>query len=284
MCYCPITIKNNSKLYRPLVSKDLIKVPCGRCRECHEHKENDWFVRIYYEFLRTCGSDVNHQTGRVFFVSPSYNDAHLPFLDTSDVKYSCLVPLLHDFTLNRSSYRLSDEDFSVLKRRIERYEDRYDVSALSIPSFSHACFDDTHITQFFKSLRQFLNVDGVLKYGEASIKYFCVTEYGDNKHRPHWHMLIFVPKLIDSDYFLKVCRKSWSHIVKRSACPDYVLEKISYCQNHKLSYYNFSTPGHDKWFDWHIMYQPTSNRYVVRRSRGFVNYSKDETGVERRTT
>ena len=90
MCYAPITIKNNSSTYRPLVSKDFVKVPCGKCRECQLHAENDWFVRIYYEWLRT-----TQQGGQVFFITCTYNNAHLPILDTS--RYSSLNHVLMSF-------------------------------------------------------------------------------------------------------------------------------------------------------------------------------------------
>lgn len=271
MCYAPITIKNNSKLYRPLTSKDLVKVPCGKCRECQIAKENDWFVRIYYEYKRTIA-----QGGQVFFVSTSYNDAHLPILDTKCQVFSSLVPLLNDFHSNTEKYRLNEIDYENMQYRVDRYCARYDVFSLDIPEFRHACFNDEHITHFFKAMRQYLNADGKLKYEEAPLKYFVCSEYGDNKHRPHYHMLIFVPVPLDSDYFLTICRKSWSYRVKRSDCPDYVLDKLSDCMKYNVKYCNFSTPNGKDWRDWHIQYQPTSKRYIVKRQYGFVNYSKDK--------
>ena len=225
MCYAPITIKNNSKLYRPLTSKDFIQVPCGKCRECQLRNEDDWFVRIYYEWER-----IRQQGGQFFFVSTGYNDDNLPYLDTSSIDFSCLVPLLQDFRHNTASFFLKDEDYSTLLRRIDRYEERYGVTAFAVPEFKHACFNGSHVEHFFKALRQYLNADGVLKYGELPIKYFCVGEFGDNKHRPHLHMLIGVPVPVDVDYFLKICRKSWSYRVPKDKCPDFVLRKLDDCR------------------------------------------------------
>lgn len=271
MCYAPITIKNNSKLYRPLTSKDLVKVPCGKCRECQIAKENDWFVRIYYEYKRTIA-----QGGKVFFVSMGYNDAHLPILDTMSQEFSSLVPLLNDFFSNTEKYRLNEVDYQDLQARVDRYRSRYDVVSLDIPQFRHACFNDEHITHFFKSLRQYLNSDGKLKYEDAPLKYFLCSEYGDEKHRPHYHVLIFLPIPLDTDYFLRICRKSWSYRVKRSLCPDYVLAQLDNCMKYGIKYCNFSTPNGRNWRDWHIQYQPTSKRYIVKRQYGFVNYSIDK--------
>lgn len=278
MCYAPITIKNNSKLYRPLTSKDLFKVPCGKCRECQISKENDWFVRIYYEWLRT-----KQLGGQVFFVSCGYNDAHLPYLDTMVNDFQPLNNVLKDFLLNRSSLCLNDEDYEALRRRVDRYLDRYDIMSYDLPDFKHACFNDEHIVKFFKSLRQYLNADGKLLYTDnKSIKYFCVTEYGDNKHRPHYHMLVFVPIPLDPNYFIKICRKSWSYRVSNKNLPAYVLQELELCKQNHVVYKNFSTPNGRNWNDWHITYQPTAKRYIVKRQFGFVNYSTDPTTNQER--
>ena len=276
MCYAPITIKNNSKLYRPLVSKDLVKVPCGKCRECQLRKENDWFVRIYYEWLRT-----KQLGGDCYFVSITYNDENLSILDTSLQKFSGLAPILQKFFNNTEAWKLNDDELHQLRSRVDRYQDRYGTLSLEIPFFNHSSFNDLHVTSFFKALRQYLNDDRTLLYSEQPLKYFLVCEYGDNKHRPHYHVLIFVPKKLDPNYFLSVCRKSWSYHVKQKDYPKYVLPFLDECKDKGIVYMNFSTPNGKDWKDWHILYQPNSKKYVVRRSRGFVNYSKDEAGVSR---
>lgn len=276
MCYAPITIKNNSKLYRPLLSKDLVQVPCGKCRECQISKENDWFVRIYYEWLRT-----KQVGGRTFFITLTYNNFNLPFLDTK--KYRFLEPILQDFRFNRSSFRLNDEDYSSLISRIDRYEERYGCSADFIPDFVHSCFSDLHVKSFFKLLRQYLNNANLLKYSDLPLKYFVCCEYGDNKHRPHYHALVFVPKVIDSLVFLKYCRYAWSYRVKFSLLPDFAKEKIDFAKDNALFELVFSTPTKSgkEFNDWRLTYQKASNRWLVRRSYGFVNFSKDENKVER---
>lgn len=271
MCYAPITIKNNSKLYRPLLSKDLVKVPCGKCRECQLRAENDWFVRIYYEWLRT-----KQLGGQTFFISLSFNDEHLPILDTSVMKYSGLAPILMKFFNNTEAYKLNDDELHQLRSRVDRYQDRYETLSLDIPYFHHACFSSDYITAFFKALRQYLNDEDILKYDDEPLKYFCVTEYGDNKHRPHYHILVSVPVPVDANLFLSICRKSWSYHVKQKDYPSYILPYLNQCKEREIKYMNFSTPNGKNWKDWHIMYQKNSKRYVVRRSRGFVNYSKDK--------
>lgn len=269
MCYSPITIKNNSKLYRPLVSKDLVKVPCGKCRECRLKMQNEWFIRIYYEWL-----ECRQHGGQTFFITLTYNDYHLPYLDSSLQKYSPLSAFLRELQADRLDFHLNDVDRHEFLNRLDRYFDRYDTTSLEVPVFKHNAFNDKHLTAFWKSLRQNLHTFGVLKYDELPIKYFCVTEYGDadNTCRPHYHALVFVPKCVDADLFIKLCRRSWSYVVKKSDYPDYISLAVDICKNQGLKYQNVSSYG-TKWQDWHINYSPNAKRYIVHRQRGFVNYS-----------
>lgn len=269
MCYAPITIKNNSKLYRPLVSKDLVKVPCGKCRECRLKAQNDWFVRIYYEWLET-----KSHGGQTFFITLTYNDYHLPYLDSTLSRYTPLQRFLEELTADRLNFHLNEVDKYEFNKRVERYFDRYDVSNFVVPEFKHNAFNDKHLVSFWKSLRQNLHNFGVLKYNELPIKYFCVTEYGDpqNTCRPHYHALVFVPKRVDADLFIKLCRRSWSYVVKKSDYPDYINVALSIAKSQGLKYQNVSSLG-TKWQDWHLNYSPNAKRYIVHRQRGFVNYS-----------
>lgn len=48
MCLKPITLQNKSSLYKSVHS---IQVPCGKCLECLQQYQNNWFVRFYFESL-----------------------------------------------------------------------------------------------------------------------------------------------------------------------------------------------------------------------------------------
>ena len=50
--------------------------------------------------------------------------------------------------------------------------------------------DSKHIQDMFKRLRKL--------HGFPVKKYIAVSEFGGERHRPHWHLLLFVPKF-DSD-------------------------------------------------------------------------------------
>lgn len=47
-------------------------------------------------------------------------------------------------------------------------------------------------------------------------KYLCVTEYGSNTHRPHFHYLLFIERdKADSPYYLNNLVQTWTAIFKR---------------------------------------------------------------------
>ncbi|MBQ6629349.1 MAG: hypothetical protein IJH65_11120 [Methanobrevibacter sp.] len=73
MCTSPITIKNRSKTCVVGVTRESIIVPCGKCDECRAAKTDEWFQRIYEEFLQC----ENHG-GKVIFSTFTYDDDHLP--------------------------------------------------------------------------------------------------------------------------------------------------------------------------------------------------------------
>lgn len=54
--------------------KDGTVVPCGKCIPCKSNRRNDWNIRLQYESLA-------HPTS--LFVGLSYNDEHIPFVDSS---------------------------------------------------------------------------------------------------------------------------------------------------------------------------------------------------------
>lgn len=72
----------------------------------------------------------------------------------------------------------------------------------------------------------------------TSFKYYCVSEYGHVTHRPHWHLLLFLPKsdnttvaLYNQFYIQSVFQKYWSINVSTQRKPRYEpLSSIIDCQ------------------------------------------------------
>ena len=76
MCYRPIHIYNPSRRWNS-DSPLRIAVPCGRCADCQRVKRNEWFFRSVIEY-RHYKEDLN---GSVYFVTLTYNDDSLPYLE-----------------------------------------------------------------------------------------------------------------------------------------------------------------------------------------------------------
>lgn len=274
MCYSPIQIKNNSKVYRPLVSKDFLTVPCGKCRECQIQKQNDWYVRLFYEWKRT-----KSLGGQSFYITLTYNDISLPFVSTHWQKFSFLEHELEAFIKGSHPVKLDDEVRSKLLSRWEHYCDRYGLSLddYSIPDFSHTSFNRHHVRCFFKNLRQLLHNRNILRYGDEPIKFFLVCEYGDEKKRPHYHVIVFVPVPVNENVFLDLCKRAWSYNVKLSELPNEVGKRLDAMRIHGDNLCNFGIGDKKKWLDWSI--ERVGSRYRVRHQYGFVSYSVNHPAI-----
>lgn len=68
------------------------------------------------------------------------------------------------------------------------------------------CFSTEHIRSMMRKMRVYLQRDG---YEYKGLKYIVCSEFGDTKGRPHYHMLLFIPFPLSTDYVLDLLRKSW---------------------------------------------------------------------------
>lgn len=73
MCTSPVSIINRSLRFDPVAKPFVYHVPCGKCLECKDKANSEWFVRSYFEY-RTC----KKQGGSVFFYTLTFSDEHLP--------------------------------------------------------------------------------------------------------------------------------------------------------------------------------------------------------------
>lgn len=74
------------------------------------------------------------------------------------------------------------------------YDNRH-IPCLCLPDGTKIYYSDyTHIQNLFKRIRSNNIID-------RDFRYLCVNEYGDKRHRPHFHLIIFIAKLdADDDY------------------------------------------------------------------------------------
>lgn len=91
MCLRPITITNNTRRFVRGLTRPMLMVGCGHCSECMKKKEDDWFVRAYFEYK--CCMELG---GEVWFPTLTFNEAHLPIWvdDDYDFDVQCCDPML----------------------------------------------------------------------------------------------------------------------------------------------------------------------------------------------
>lgn len=66
--------------------------------------------------------------------------------------------------------------------------DNNHIPSIDIDGETYLYADYSHLQDMFKRFRHLDNIDG------REFRYLAVNEYGDRKHRPHFHCLIFVAK------------------------------------------------------------------------------------------
>lgn len=145
MCLSPIKIKNPKKDFVLGMDSRYLVVPCGNCPECRMHKQDDWYVRSYFEYKRTL-----ELGGYVQAITLTYNETSLP---------RC--------------------------------------TSLKLP-----CFSRKHIQNFLKLVRDKVGKD---------LRFFMSCEYGDEKHRPHYHFLFYCPPSVDRDLLIRSIARSWHY-------------------------------------------------------------------------
>lgn len=68
------------------------------------------------------------------------------------------------------------------------------------------CFDKKLVQRFLKRLSARL-----YRAGYGKLDYFLSSEFGEKKHRPHHHVLFFVPSKISPSVFRKILAETWCY-------------------------------------------------------------------------
>lgn len=234
MCYRPIKIRTNRLIPRTGIDKSYMYVPCGHCAQCRQQAISDWYVRLAYE------SDYyRDHNGAVYFVTCTFNNYSVPKFDYQRVK--CL-----------SEYN-KDIDLSC-----------YD---------GQLCFGKDDVQQFINHLRSLLVEEGI----KEGAKYFLVSELGtddNHTHRPHYHIVFFLPVPIDNSHFLGLVNYAWSDRIKIADYPELRVDSFELNKQFSYGYYYQNK---------HVIVRPNNGCAGVTyaKRRGFCNYSKDVTGVSR---
>lgn len=149
---------------------------CGKCAECLQAKHYEYEIRSGAQYRATI-----EKGGFCYWDTLTYDQEHVPVFNPC-LKEEKRYTYFHGFT----------RGFSALD---------YEHGILT--------FDAADYRLFFKRLRTNLTRDGYEVNG--NLKYFFVSEYGGQTHRPHYHFILYVtipnmtPRILE-----KFVDESWS--------------------------------------------------------------------------
>lgn len=86
MCLNPIKVVNPTRRFSKGHSRIYLEVGCGHCKECMKRKEDDMFIRAFFEYKRCVDAG-----GQVWFPTLTYNDDNLPMWHDPDHDFHCQI-------------------------------------------------------------------------------------------------------------------------------------------------------------------------------------------------
>lgn len=173
-------------------------VKCGKCEACLQEKANKRASRIR--------NHVNKDYV-ILFVTLTYADAYIPYFYKSDVKLNQEqdIKIYRDHEcrnyFNTGTHSVCSYS-SLYGKQIDTYHNtnctQSELDRLFDIGFGRVgvlYYKD--IQNFFKKLRSNIERDeqfSLLRKAVGDISYFVTGEYGEQNSRPHWHVLLRVPK------------------------------------------------------------------------------------------
>ena len=222
-CSYPILIRNPK-------TKELQRVPCGRCVPCMERRQKDWAFRLQQE--------LKYTQGRSVFVTLTYDDEHLPFSESGE---PTLVK--RDFQLFMKRFRKQFSDYTLRYFACGEYGFHPQTGVVARPHYHAIIFGLPNDTNKIDSILHdcwkngFITFDGVTRGRCFYVAKYCIKPNNrvndfDKIERPFALMSTRPPigsKYLDvaSDYHRKsqsfFCVDSKSQKV---ALPRYYKERI----------------------------------------------------------
>lgn len=172
MCTRPKLVDvTHAYFFVPGLSRKYKFAPCGMCLECRNMRREEYTQRLKHE-IQTSGYIAS-------FVSLTYRDEELPLLSSRKVRF-----------INSSSDEYDYEKCDSLISQLEG-DDEYENIVLgkyfgSVPPAYGSTLSRKDISNFCDKLQKRFH----RKFGKKRLKYIAVGEYGDDGHRPHYHLII----------------------------------------------------------------------------------------------
>lgn len=164
------------------------QVGCGKCPACQEVKRNSLSNRLALE---------EHRSKYHSFVTLTYDELHLPVVDTS-VLFSSVdkevvnLPINYDFNGDFSTPSVVNTEelrSSIILYNKHRtfYKNNYSVNRnVTYQDNQIAVLVNRHLQLFIKRFRKYVS-----QHYNEKIRYYAVGEYGVQSLRPHWHIIFF---------------------------------------------------------------------------------------------
>lgn len=187
---------------RPYVN-DLVQVPCGKCINCLRNRQNALVSRCYEE---------SQKRGSFIFMTLTYDESHLPLAqslwriskDTGEYEYiegsTELVCTARDqLFLDRAKVG------SLIASELPRYYE-WNIDGFEDDEFVYVARLTPSVCR--KDVRLWLKRSRIKYEREHGFKlsdfsYVCVSEYGPNTCRPHYHLAFFGLNLLEADWLAK---------------------------------------------------------------------------------
>lgn len=178
--------------FKPVSIRDCFgrvsQVGCGSCPACQELKRNSLSNRLALE---------EHKAKYCSFVTLTYDEVHLPIVDTSLLFSSFdneVVNLQQNYDFNEDFSTPAVVNTEELRSSVLLYNKHRAFYKANFSVNKNVTYEDNqvavlvnrHLQLFIKRFRKYVSQN----YNEK-IRYYAVGEYGVQSLRPHWHILFF---------------------------------------------------------------------------------------------
>lgn len=178
-CEHPVRVYNKF-LHRYLV------VPCRKCPSCKAKKMSEWTDKLNRE------SECHPYS---FFGTLTYAPEFLPFYHV-------------DF--EKQMFISKDGSCFFEFNELNDYLDYDSIRYIKFCGNSLPCVDLSHAQRFFKRLRSRISKN---PSGEPAnvryVRYFCCSEYGETKLRPHYHFILFTASSWFANNAKRIVAECW---------------------------------------------------------------------------
>ena len=205
----------NKRFVRNQYTGQSILVKCGHCAACLQEKANRRKLRL-----------LNHRPADydVYFFHLTYEDSFLPYFyidDVCEIEKEINVFRKMDVSVKYNKhYKCLSYEYLYNFDGTDRFVSTFKVDYYTIQELValHQVSDDgrvgvlvySDIQKFFKRLRSRLNniKDVAQTLAEKPLYYWVTGEYGETYARPHWHILLYVPKFKQPGYGFEFFKSS----------------------------------------------------------------------------